>query len=58
MTNYESAVNLLSTAKNVDHWNEIRSWVKVDLTTDEMSKIDGSGLIVKTLGPDRHNVYN
>lgn len=58
MTNYESAVNLLRSAKNVTQWNEIRSWVKVDLTTEEMSKIDGSGLIVEVLGADRHTVYN
>lgn len=57
--NYINAVIALSSAKNVAHWNEIRSYVKNEyLTNEQMSKIDGSGLIVKILGQDNHPSYN
>lgn len=58
MTNYERAIDLLRTAKSVQHWNELRSVTKAILTTDEMNLIDASGLIVKVLGPDKYIQYN
>ena len=48
--NYEKAVNLLKTAKNVNHWNELRESIIETLTTPELAKLDGSGLIVEVLG--------
>lgn len=48
--NYEKAIELLKTAKNVTQWNELRESIKNTLTQSELCQIDSSGLIVEVLG--------
>jgi hypothetical protein len=50
MNNYEKAIELLKTAKNVTQWNELRESIKNTLTQSELCQIDSSGLIVEVLG--------
>lgn len=50
MNNYEKAIELLKTAKNVTQWNELRESIKSTLTQSELCQIDSSGLIVEVLG--------
>lgn len=50
MNNYEKAIELLKTAKNVTQWNELRESIKFTLTQSELCQIDSSGLIVEVLG--------
>jgi len=56
MTNLQSAINVLKTARNVYHWNDIRENLKKDLTMKEIQHIDCSGLIVEVLGQDNRRV--
>ena len=51
------AVQDLSVALDVHHWNEIRDGIRNQVTPREWFQnyvpvIDGEGLIVKVLGPD------
>lgn len=52
MTNFETAVATLITAKTVEQWNELRDSVKHTVSVSELNKIDSGGLIVEVLGAD------
>lgn len=47
------AIQELSRAKSVQHWNLIRSTVVDKLSRKDMADIDSSGLIVQVLGADK-----
>lgn len=53
---FEEARILLSTATSVEHYNEIRDYIKESTVSYDrvnlMYQIDSSGLIVKNLGMD------
>lgn len=53
----ERAISMLKEAKDVENWNNIREYIKTQLSTEEWFQryqylVDASGLIVKVLGPD------
>ena len=41
----DKAKEMLSKAKNVSDWNEIRESLKPELSVEQLAQIDGSGLI-------------
>jgi hypothetical protein len=43
----EQAKEMLSKAKSVQEWNEIRESLKPELSVSELARIDGCGLINK-----------
>ena len=51
----QQAINELSKVKSVEEWNEVRAKYVKNLTTEELAKVDGEGLIVKILGRDKNN---
>jgi aryl-alcohol dehydrogenase-like predicted oxidoreductase len=52
--NQKTVVSMLKNAQTVEHWNEIRDNLKSTIPSKEMAQIDASGLIVETLGADKH----
>ncbi len=56
--NYQFAIEHLMHAESVSEWNEMREGLKKTLTMKEITMIDGSGLIVKSLGQDKYINYH
>lgn len=53
--NFDEAVKLLMTSKDVHDWNDKRDQVKPFMSQTEMYEIDGKGLIHKALNKNTTN---
>jgi len=63
--NLQTALDRLQQSNDIDHWNDIRDQIKAEVLRENgvdgqrvwlkeyMPTIDGTGLVVQVLGPDK-----